>query len=323
MSNRINLAQTEKLLRDADNIIILTHRYPDGDTLGSAYALCRILRELHKTAHVLCPDPIPPKYDYLREGIDDADNNRIKNANFIVAVDIAAPLLLGGLESEYSEIIDLCIDHHGSNSFYAKHTLLDTSAAAAGEIIYNLWREMRQEQSEFNHDLIKIAECIFTAITTDTGCFRYCNVTPVTHGIAAHLLKTGIDGAAINRAMFESKSRARMRVEQMVLSTLRFYDDTIAVISLSKKAVEESGAGEGDLDGLASIPRRIEGIKTGMFLRESDDGWKISLRTAPGVDASKICGRLGGGGHPAAAGATLQCGLDETLDKVLEAIRME
>ncbi|MCL2486246.1 MAG: DHH family phosphoesterase [Oscillospiraceae bacterium] len=318
MSNRIDLIQTEEMLRRADDIIILTHRYPDGDTLGSSYALCRILRGLGKTAHVRCPDPIPARYEFLRGDDDDADETHIKNAGFIVAADVASPHMLGPLETEYAGRVDLCIDHHESNAFYAAHTFVDTSAAAVGEIIYDLWQKMDPGQ---NRDTAHIADCLFTSITTDTGCFRYRSVTPRTHEIAAGLLHMGADGGAINRAIFETKTRSRMRVEQEVLSTLRFYDgDAVAVITLSRAALRKTGADEGDLDGLSAIPRRIEGVKAGVFLRETSGGWKLSMRTAPEFNASEICARLGGGGHPAAAGAALQGDLPAVTAAVLDAI---
>lgn len=299
----LNIGQTAQMLMQMDDVLILCHKYPDGDTIGSAFALCTALLRIGKRAAVMCSDIIPSKYSYIYEHIEIPEFE----PRHIVAVDVADTKLLGSpLEETYGDKIELCIDHHASNIGYAQYLLLDSKAAACGEILCHLIPMLGVEIDKH------IANGLFTALSTDSGCFRYPNTTPETMRIAASLMEAGADAAMINRLMFETKSRARMEVERGVLSTLEFwFDSKCAVIVLENALVERLRAGEGDLEGLAPIPKRIEGVKVGVLLRECEDGWKISVRSDPDVSASDICKQLGGGGHFTAAGCHVDGSLEE------------
>ena len=307
----ITIAQTADFLRHRDKFLLLCHRYPDGDTLGSAFALCRALLGMGKAARVRCPDAISAKYVFMYDGLSMPDFDE----ECVIALDVADPHLLGGLAGRYGESVDLCIDHHGSNKNFASYNLVDSRCAAVGELVYQIIIELGLPIGR------EIAACLYTAISTDTGCFRFSNVTAETHRITAELLAAGVDFMAINTVMFETKTRARMEIERTIFDTLEYYGGgKIAMVRLTGAVIERSGADESELEGIANIPRRIEGVEIGVLLREVADGCKISMRTAPGVNASDICGILGGGGHPAAAGATISGSLDEAADRVLRAI---
>ena len=299
---RLKIKQTAQLLLENDGYLILCHRYPDGDTLGSSFALCRALRAIGKKASVMCADLIPPKFDYLFSDLAN-DNFRVKN---VICVDVADPKLLGqGLEEEYADKVLLCIDHHGSNTLYAENLLLDADAAATGEIMWEIIKNLGVEPDK------KIAEAIYTAVSTDTGCFRYSCTTPHTMRLAADLMAMGIDTVFINKVMFETKSKARIAIETGLLSSLEYwYDGKVAVVSLTNDMIEKAGASEGDLDNIAPIPVRIEGVQVGVTLRENEEGFKVSVRTVPGINACEICRNFGGGGHPAASGCTIDMELD-------------
>ena len=307
----ITIARTANFLRERDKFLLLCHRYPDGDTLGSAFALCRALLKLGKAARVLCPDDIPPKYDYLFSDLDLPDFDE----ECVITLDIADPHLLGRLAERYGDAVDLCIDHHGSNKKYAAYNLVDSKCAAAGELVYKIILKLGLA---IDRDM---AAGLYTAISTDTGCFRFSNVTAQTHRITAGLLAAGVDFMAINTIMFETKSRARMEIERAVFDTLEYFSGgEIAIVRLTGAVIERSGADDSELEGIANIPRRIEGVKIGVLLREVPDGCRISMRTVTGINASDICGFLGGGGHPCAAGATVPGDLDEAARRVLWAI---
>ena len=232
-----------------------------------------------------------------------------------MAVDVADTSLLGLLEQDYGDKVELCIDHHPSNRLYAENTLLDGGAAAVGEIIYRLLTPLGAELTP------AIAEAIYTAISTDTGCFRYSNVTARTHRIAAKLLDIGIDSHEINRAMFETKTRARLRLEREMLETLEYrMGGRMVLMTLTEKMIEDAGACEGDTDGLSAIPRGIEGVDIGVMLREVSGGFKISLRTTRSVNASEIGKLFGGGGHAAAAGCFIKGTAEIARDKICEAV---
>lgn len=310
----MNLEEAAGLLRGAQRVLILCHQSPDGDTLGCGSALCRGLRQMGRRASVRCSDPIGPKYRFL---FKDLPEDSFK-PDFVVSVDIADEALFGEpLLSEYGGKVDLCVDHHPSNTRFARNNYVDSKAAATCEIIFALLHLLGVKIDR------PIAAALYTGITTDTGCFKYINVTPATYRIAADLVETGIDAPGINRVMFDTKSRARMEMERRVLDTIR-YDcgGKVAVIRITKQMIAESGATEDDLDGLATIPRAIEGVTVGVTLREKDGGdYKVSLRAHPPANASLICAKFGGGGHKGAAGCTLHASADEAEKKILLAVR--
>ena len=307
-----SLEHAASVLRDAERVTILCHQFPDGDTLGAGSALCRGLRQLGKRAAVRCSDQIGPKYAFLFQGLEDDDFE----PDLIVAVDIADRTLLGEpLLSQYGGKIDLSIDHHRMGTPFAKEYYIDPTAAATCEIIFSLMKLLGVRLEK------PVADALYTGITTDTGCFKYVNTTPHTHRIAAELMEAGADSVDIDRAMFDTKSRARLDLERRVLHSMRFtHNGEIAIIRLTKRMIAESGAVEDDLDGIASIPRSIEGVRIGITLREKNDGaFKVSMRARPPADASKICAEFGGGGHKGAAGCTLKFPPEEAEAKILAA----
>lgn len=310
---RLNLRQTARFLRKHNNYIILTHASPDGDTLGSAYALYYALNEIGKVASVICPDVIPQKYDYF---VRKSDHVPRENAT-IIAVDVADARLLGALEEEFGKDVELCIDHHISNTEYAKNLYLDENAAAAAECIYDLIAYMRVNINDIT------AKAIYTALATDTGCFKYSNVTEKTHLIAASLYEFNIDAPEINRLMFDTKSKKLLELEKMVLETAEFhFDDRCILLTVTEEMQKKTGCSGTELEGIAIISRSVEGVKAGITLKQTDtDEFKVSLRTYPPLDASAICKKLGGGGHKAAAGASINGSLNEVKQKVLEAVK--
>lgn len=311
----LNLRQTAAFLKKHDNYIILTHASPDGDTLGSAYALYYALNEIGKTACVLCPEIIPSKYDYFARKTDHVSR---ENAT-IVSVDVADNRLLGALKEEFGECIDLAIDHHISNTKFAKRLYLNDKASATAEIIYELILKMRVNINDIT------AKALYTGIATDTGCFKYSNVTARTHIIVSELYEFSIDAPEINRLMFDTKSRKLIELERMVLETAEYYfDDRCMLLSVTADMQEKTGCSGTDLEGIAVISRSVEGVKAGVTFKQTDaEEFKVSLRTYEPLDASAICKKLGGGGHKSAAGASVKGTLDDVKAKVLEAVREE
>ncbi len=307
------LESVAKTLLSKDKILILTHRSPDGDTIGSGYALAMALRKLGKNVKVDCTDPFPEKYSYFTDKLEKLEFDE----EFVVSVDIADTKLLGEKLSDYADKIDLCIDHHGSNTKYAKEYYVEASAAAAAQVIAKLIRLMNVE---FDKD---IANAIYTGITTDTGCFRYTNVTAETHRIAADMIDCGAESGMINRLMFETKSRSRLEIERRVMDSIQFYlDGRCAIAYATIDMMKESGAVDSDMEGVSSLPRQIEGVMAGITLREKNNGkFKVSVRTTDELDASAICANFGGGGHKAAAGCMITGTLNEAIEQIIEVVR--
>ncbi len=312
MSRMIDTAATAAMLANAEDIVILTHQYPDGDTIGSAYALYHALRAAGKRVRVECCDEIPEKYEYLLAEV----THEAFEPQFVVAVDVADDKLLGSLKEVYGGRIDLCIDHHGSNTEYADYLLLKANYAAAAMVVCEVLYEMHTTLTS------AIAECIYTGISTDTGCFKYSNADAYTHRMAPHMMEVGIRYDMINRTMFDVKSRARVELERLALSGMRFYrDGKIAVMPITCEMIAKSGAAENDMEGLAPMPRQIEGVWVGVTMREKANGeFKISVRTGNHADASAICKRLDGGGHIRAAGCSLTMPLDDAIETMVETI---
>ena len=317
MSNCIDfsLNQTLGFLKSNDNYIILTHSSPDGDTLGAGYALYYGLKQLGKTAEVLCPDVIPSKYAYFLCETDHVTSDK----PVIVAVDIADKRLLGSLEEEFGDRVDLNIDHHKTNKRYAKALYLNTDASATCEMIYELLEKLGVE---FNDT---IAKAIYTGISTDTGCFKYSCVTAQTHKIAAALYAYDIGADKINKVMFDTKSKDLLTLERMVLDTAEYhFDDKCMIVTVTAAMQEKTGCSGPDLEGITEISRSVDGVIAGVTIKQTgSDTYKASIRTYEPLDASQICNLIGGGGHKNAAAAILCGTLAEVKVKILDAIKQQ
>ena len=308
----LNLRQVARFLKKHNNYVILTHASPDGDTLGSAYALYYGLKEIGKAAEVICPDVIPSKYDYFARETD-----HIVEKPTIITVDVADKALLGALKDEFGDRIDLTIDHHISNTMYAQNLYLDSAASATCEIIYELLVAMKLNINDIT------ARALYTGIVTDTGCFKYSCVTAKTHIIAANLYDFDLDAANINKLMFDTKSRNLVELEKMVLEGAEYhFDGRCMLLSVSAEMQEKTGCSGTELEGIAVLSRSVEGVIAGITLKQTGDKeFKASLRTYPPLNASEICKRLGGGGHNAAAGATLYGTLEEVKSQILSGVK--
>lgn len=312
MKMKITLNEAAEILLQKDNILILTHKSPDGDTIGSGYALCMALRQFGKKANVVCSDEFSRKYDYITKQIEVQEFE----PEFIVSVDVADAKLLGDKLSVYADKVDLCIDHHGSNTGFAKKSYVEADAAAAAQVIKNLLELMNVKIDR------NIANAVFTGICTDTGCFRYPSTTAETYRAAADMIDCGADYATINRVMFDTKSRARIELERMALESIEFFaGGKGSLICITNEMFEKSGAEEGDSEGISSLPRQVEGVIVGVTMREKEDGsYKISVRTSGEVDASEICANFGGGGHKAAAGCVIDDEFENARNKLIKAV---
>ena len=310
---RIEFTEAVNELKKAEDILILCHRNPDGDTLGSGFALLRALKSMGKRAKLCCDDKIPEKFSYLYEGVE-AENFPEK---FIVSVDVAERKLLGSKFNEiYGDKVDLAFDHHGTSKLFAKKTYCEPESASACEVLYNVIVALGAEMSA------EIASCLYTGISTDTGCFRYSNVTPRTHRIAAELIEKGADHSRINVRMFETKSMNNIMLERMCLDSLRSYGGgKIAVITVTKAMLEECNTDKSALDAIKPVTRQIEGVEIGLTVKQEDNGKTgVSVRTSENYDASLICAHFGGGGHARAAGCEMSLSPDETREKVVDYI---
>lgn len=308
---KIEVKEAAEFLKTNDDYLILMHASPDGDTLGCGYSLCGALQKLGKRAKAICPDEIPHRFDYMREGIIEQDFD----PQTIVCVDVADTKLLGDMK-ESGDKAALCIDHHISNTEYAERLLLRGGYAAAAELMYEVILELGVEIDR------SIANCIYTGIATDTGCFKFSNTTPQSHIIAARLIELGAEIAPINYAMFELKTPGRLKLEQKVLQDIKFFaEGHVAVISVMKSTIDNiPDIDSDDVGAMAAIPRQIEGVDIGISIKEKKNGvFKASLRSSERIDVSKIAQQFGGGGHARAAGCSFTAAYDEAEALIVNA----
>ena len=213
-------------------------------------------------------------------------------------------------------MVDLCIDHHPSNTDYAALTCLDGEAAACAELVAAILTAVGLPLTG------KIAECIYTGLVTDTGGFRFSNTTANSMRLAADIMESGVDTAAINTRIFESKSKARVLAEARLLSALQFYaENRIAVMPITLAVRAETGVTMEELEDMAGIPRRIEGVLVGVTIKEQENECRISLRTRDCVNASEIAAVFGGGGHRCAAGCTIRASVEEATRRLIAEIQ--
>ena len=259
------------LLRQND-ILILTHKRPDGDTIGCAVGLCQALREQGKRAWVLPNEDATTLFTPYLEGYLAPED--IQPA-FVVSVDIAGTNLFTPTgEGWLRRGIDLAIDHPPSQEYFAKETCLDAGRAACGELVYDLIRQWGPVSRE-------AALPLYVAVSTDTGCFQYSNTTAATHRVAADLMDTGIDAQGANKRHFRTKSLKRLKLESLIVDTMDLHDDgTIAIAAISLADMARLEADERDAEDIAAFVGQLEGVHTSVTIRELAGGaCKLSVRT--------------------------------------------
>ena len=303
-------------LRERDHFLILTHRRPDGDAVGCAVALCLGLRAAGKDAWIWENPQFTARYAPRLEGLT---STAVTDETVIVAVDLASEGLLPMGGEAFAGKTQLCMDHHPSNTGYAAETLLQPECGGCGELIWDVLEELGVAIDR------AMAEAIYIAISTDTGCFRFNNTTARTFRTAAKAVEHGAQIGPINRELFEIKTKGRLQLEAKLMASMEFFaDGKVAVAMLPQPWVEELGVTEDDLDSISGFPRTIEGVCVGVMIRNSEPGKaKMSVRTAPGYNASAYCGRLGGGGHVAAAGCSVPGDLEDGKAAILAVLREE
>lgn len=308
-----SIEQAAQCLKQAKDVVILCHQSPDGDTMGSACAIYHALKSIGLRARVECADSFPEKFGFLFEEVQKEEFS----PRFVLAVDVADEKLLGAKIREKYPRIDLCIDHHPSNTGYAEHLLLEADSAAAAEILFLVISSMGMEITP------QIAAGIYTGIATDTGCFKFSNTTPRSHQIAAQMMEYGAPVARINELVFDTKTKNKLAFETCALESLEYYfENRCALIPVTMAMMERCGVTYEEIDDIAALPRQIEGVEVGLTLKQRDEhGFKISVRTKASCDASAICRKLGGGGHARAAGCAVEGTLEEAKEKILNVVQ--
>jgi phosphoesterase RecJ-like protein len=308
------------------NTLIVYHVRSDADAVGSAFALREILMAMSIPTLCVCADEVPERLRFLTDSAQgsvvlddgiDIDHDRV------ISVDSASPEQLGSLYKKLHYDMDVMIDHHGTGTPYADH-YIDPDAAATGEIIYTLAKRL-VERGDLSEIPKRALMCIYAAICSDTGSFRFANVTPKTFRIAAELLEAGVQGDEICRALYESKSEKQVRAEGEAARRLLIRDGgKIASVTFPYTSKHSLALSDEHLETIIDIPRSIYGVEVAFCVKqpEQNNTFRVSMRSAGDIDVAAICAKFGGGGHKRAAGCTVEaCHIDDAEEKILEAIR--
>ena len=300
--NKLSLAEVADELCSPKSTLILCHKNPDPDTLGSAFALKRILEAVGSQAIVKCCDEASKKFKFITDASPIKSTSIIDGYERIIAVDVGSASQLGDL-SVCADRVDLTIDHHAMSSRFSDY--YEDFVPACAMIIYALAKEMKL----LDKLPLRFFECVYAGLSGDTGCFKYSNTTPDALNVASELISTGIDFAEINRLIFDCKSLGEISAQKMAYDNLELLmDGKLAIIMITNEMKEKYGVCEDDIADTVNTLRQIQGVLVAVCIKQNSankDKFSISSRANAEIDVSKICAALGGGGHTRAAGATV------------------
>jgi phosphoesterase RecJ-like protein len=310
------LSQVVQLIEQQRRFMITSHIRPDGDGLGSGLALYWMLRDLGKEVDVVLRDRVPPAYTVLPASdlviVRDDVTEKYDAAFVIECSDVDRPGL-GGLQEQF--VVN--IDHHSTTGPFGDINWIDATAAAVGEMIYNLCKALGVEVTK------EIAECIYTALLTDTGSFHFSNTTERTLKIASELVRRGVEPARISQALFYSGSFSKVKLLGLVLSNIeRDESGRIAWITVDRATMSEADACEEDSDGIVNHALSVGEVEAVAFFKELSPGsYRISLRSKGKNNVAKVAELFGGGGHRNAAGCRIDGDFEEVKRRVIDELQ--
>lgn len=304
----LSAADAAKIITENGNILILFHVHPDADAVGSAFALRAFVERNGGRAWCVCADELPERYRFISDSVQESVLHEAIPEDFkpdaIISVDTASPSQLGALYEIYKDKIDLMIDHHGKGTVYADN-FVQPHAAACGEVLMDIMKAATDVGAVIPFESQRL---IYAAISSDTGCFRYSNVTPHTHRLAAELLSCGVDGADINHRLFGIKTLKQMQVEHAGFERMNLHlSGRVAIITFPYDLKNQYGADDEALETLIDVARCVKGVEIAAVIKQPtpENRFRVSMRSSCDFDVSEICSLYGGGGHVRAAGCTI------------------
>ena len=306
------LSQVVELIESKRSFAITSHFRPDGDSLGSSLGLYWLLRALDKDVEVIMRDPVPHAYQQLPGAKQVRVTPGVDNSYDAVFVIECSDITRPGLKELDKQLV-VNIDHHSTTALFGKINWIDSTASAVGEMIFNLCKATGVRVTR------EIAECVYTALITDTGSFHFSNTTERTFKVASELLRTGVKPAKAAEAVFASYPWSRIQLMGAVLSTAR-RDSTgrVAFLRHSLEMQHTAHASDEDADGFVNYPLTVEEVEAVAMLKESEPGvYRTSLRSKGDVNVARVAEVFGGGGHRNAAGCTLRGTWEEAEEKLL------
>ena len=303
-------------INKAESIVILTHENPDGDAIGTGLALYNALKQYGKNPDIIIPE-YPRNFSFLPGTEEIKKESEVKKYDLAISVDCATIKMLNGFSNYFEDAkVKISIDHHSTNTMFGDYNYVSPEAPACAQVLIVMLEY-------FKIDITKeIGTCILTGIITDTGGFKYSGVTAETFEFVAGLMNKGINVSKIYRKVLQTKTRANFELNRIAADRLEFLEDgKVAFTYITKEDEEKVSAESGDHEGIVETGRDIEGVEVSVFIRQTDKGCKVSMRSNEYVNVSDICLLLGGGGHIRAAGVTMQCTIEQAKEKILMHVR--
>ncbi len=313
-----SLDEILKEIKEAKDIVILTHENPDGDAIGSSLALYQALKKMDKDVELIIP-----KYSRLFTCLPEIEKVKAegtkKDYDLAIAVDTASIKQLNGWANYFEDAkYRIVIDHHSSNSMYGDLNYVDLSSPACAQVMYVLFRYYNWEITQ------EVGTCLMGGIITDTGGFQYSGVSKETFEIASSLISQGVNVSKLYKQLLSTNTKTSFELRKIALNRLEFLEDgKIAYTYITKKDEKKVKAETGDYEGLVNEGRNIEGVEVSIFLHEIDNGYRVSLRANEYVNVSDVCLMFGGGGHVRAAGVTMQGTPKQIKDKLVKEIKRQ
>lgn len=304
-------------IKKAKKIVILTHENPDGDAIGSSLGMYIALRKMGKEPDIIIPE-LPRVYNFLPEIENVKKEGQKEPYDLAIALDCATIKMLNGWANYFEDAkVKVTIDHHGTNTMYGDYNYVNPDAPACAQTLISIIQYFGVEIDK------KIGTCLLTGIITDTGGFQYQSTTPETFEFAAELLQTGVNVSDIYKRVMNTMTKANFELRKRAIERMEFFKEgKIAFTYVTKEDIEEANAETGDFEGIVEEGRNIEGVEVSIFLRETQKGFKVSLRSNDYINVSDVCLLFGGGGHIHAAGCTIAQSLEQVKEKIVNEVKV-
>lgn len=304
-------------IKKAKKIVILTHENPDGDAIGSSLGMYIALRKMGKEPDIIIPE-LPRAYNFLPEIENVKKEGQKEPYDLAIALDCATIKMLNGWANYFEDAkVKVTIDHHGTNTMYGDYNYVNPDAPACAQTLISIIQYFGVEIDK------KIGTCLLTGIITDTGGFQYQSTTPETFEFAAELLQTGVNVSDVYKRVMNTMTKANFELRKRAIERMEFFKEgKIAFTYVTKEDIEEANAETGDFEGIVEEGRNIEGVEVSIFLRETQKGFKVSLRSNDYVNVSDVCLLFGGGGHIHAAACTIAQSLEQVKEKIVNEVKV-
>lgn len=314
------LSEIVEVLKSKNKIAVACHTFPDGDALGSVVAMVLALRKLNKDVYILTKDKVMEQIDFLPlvDEVNNSNDEVKKDTDVVLVLDCGNFDRVSFDQKTLGKIKLLCVDHHKSNSMYGDLNYVDIKSSATGEIVYDMINLLNVEIDK------DISKCLYTAIATDCGSFKFENTTKRTHEIAGALIDTGIEFQEISRQLFETKSMERIKLISRALNSMESYlNNKVNIMIIKEKDFLELNVKDRDTGDIINFGLMPKDAEVSIVLKEAEGKVRGSIRTKKKVDAGLFAESFNGGGHSRAAGLTLDTpNFEEAKDILLRELEV-